>query len=197
MSPSHNQPIVPERNFRSIIFIDNITYKFCKKIKERIPNLVLSYRSPDTIKSIFTRLKDHVDNSKRSNVIYFFPCKECDEVYVGLTTQLLKSRIDQHRYDKNRFDRLIRDDNTSNMVQQNQNLERISQKTAVIKHIMDSNHSFSYDDVKILVTDNSYEKLKIWEMLYIKTMKTVNLRTDVDGLSIVDCWKTGLLRCAR
>lgn len=116
---------------------------------------------------------------------------------VILTTQLLKSRIDQHRYDKNRFDRLIRDDNTSNMVQQNQNLERISQKTAVIKHIMDSNHSFSYDDVKILVTDNSYEKLKIWEMLYIKTMKTVNLRTDVDGLSIVDCWKTGLLRCAR
>lgn len=65
------------------------------------------------------------------------------------------------------------------------NFERMTNKTAVLKHVFEGEHEFAYTNNKVLTKNNNREKLKFLEMLYINHLDTVNLRSDVEGLSVV------------
>lgn len=101
----------------------------------------------------------------------------------------IKNRVSHHRSDRNKLDILLQ--NYQNNIDKNDHfyhaaeLERFSNKTAIIKHTIDTTHSFDYTDYKLLTKEQNYDKLKILEMLYLKIHDTANIRTDTEGLSII------------
>lgn len=146
---------------------------------------MLGYRCNNTVKTLFSKLKDKLDPQQQSNVIYSIPCVVCDSVYVGLTTQRLKSRISNYLADRRKLTQLQTGATSSDSSLVDFDLERMSNKTALIKHCVEHTHEFNYNETKILINEENHDKLKILEMLLNKHRKTVNLRSDVEGLSIV------------
>lgn len=84
-----------------------------------------------------------------------------------MTKQYLKKRIYQHSYD-------------CREINKNKN-----EKTALAMHHFDNNHDFDFEKVKILDRENNYFKRCISEMIQISINDTINLRSDVESLSIV------------
>ena len=75
--------------------------------------------------------------------MYQIPCRDCNGVYIGQTSQLLKNRINGHKYDK-------------------------KNKTALTNHILEKGHTFDYEKVDILRTENNPKKREFYEMLEIQ-----------------------------
>lgn len=180
-------PDTPVMLYKSLPFCGPITYSLARVIKSYFPHIRLGYRCPDTLSKIFSRLKDKIEPLEQANVVYSIPCGGCEKCYVGLTTTAMKVRLSNHKSNKRRLDGMtgqevefFRDP----LVAQNEDQPRFSNKTALIKHTMETEHIFKYDDFKILTTENNLEKLKILEMLHINNENTVNIKTDVDGLNI-------------
>lgn len=72
----------------------------------------------------------------------------------------------------------------NNKTQTDEEMIRLGEKTAVMKHIIENNHMFNTTQPKILDRTNRTAKLPILEMCHIASRSnTVNHRTDVDGLS--------------
>ena len=122
-------------------------------------NIEACHKTHNKLSSLFTNLKTRTPTMKQSNVIYSVPCGNCSKKYIGMTTQLLKNRLNGHKYTKN----------TS---------------TALNKHVIETKHEFNYNETKILNKDHNYYKLSIKEMIEIKKdINAVNDRTDIGGLS--------------
>lgn len=63
-------------------------------------------------------------------------------------------------------------------------MQRLGEKTALMKHIIEETHMFDLTQPKILDRTNKITSLPILEMCHIAhTPNTVNHRTDVQGLS--------------
>lgn len=104
-------------------------------------------------------------------------------------SQPVRLRISHHRSDRNKLDVLLKkyQDNIDERDHfcHDAELERIKNETAVVKHAIDTNHAFDYNEYKVLTKEQNYDKLKVLEMLYIKQHNTVNIRTGTEGLSII------------
>jgi len=82
-----------------------------------------------------------------NNVVYKISCMDCDASYVGQTKRQLKTRIKEHY----------------------NNIRSTSSNPSVItEHILQHSHTFDWDNVKILDTENNYFKRSISEMIHIK-----------------------------
>ncbi|XP_046588309.1 uncharacterized protein LOC124293079 isoform X2 [Neodiprion lecontei] len=127
-------------------------------------NVKLAYYNVYKIKSLYTKLKDPVQQDQRAGVVYKIPCS-CGLCYVGQTKQYLKNRIYQHRNSCRNVK--ILDEN----------------KTALAAHYFDSGHGFDFDKAKILDLENNWLKRSVSEMVWIKLNDTVNKRTDTQNLS--------------
>lgn len=137
------------------------TYELSEKIKYTLKkyDIVVCHKSHNKLNSLFTKLKSETPTMKNSNVVYSIPCENCPKKYIGMTTQLLKNRLNGHKYTKNAT-------------------------TALDKHLKDTHHSFAFNNTSILNKDENYHKLLIKEMIEIKKEKNaVNDRTDIKGLS--------------
>lgn len=111
------------------------------------------------LKNTFTKLKSIIPKDKRSNIVYQIPCKDCDKIYIGQTGQYLKNRINGHKYDK-------------------------KNKTALTNHEIECQHTFNFNDTKILATENHTRKREFLEMIYIqKNNNTINAKSDTQNLS--------------
>jgi len=111
--------------------------------------------------SLFTNTKDKIEKGHKENVVYSVQCKDCNATYIGSTSQPLKNRLTQHRSDT----------------------VKKPQSTALAKHSNEKKHTFNYDSVKVLETENSERKRLMLEMLHIKTSKQAcNNRKDVADL---------------
>lgn len=147
----------------------NYNYKFSENIQRLVtkydPQIKLSQKTTQNIKSIQTSLKDKIPPQEKHNLIYQINCNNCNKVYIGQTGQIFKKRINQHSYDqKNKH---IFTDNS----------------TALQIHALNTGHSFNFKEPKILATENNYRKRTILEMIHIKTTKnTVNKKSDTDNL---------------
>jgi len=75
-------------------------------------------------------------------------CNNCNAFYVGQTKRQLKTRINEHM--KNiKFDE--------------------SKHSVITKHMLEENHAFNWQNVKILDFETSYFKRLISEIIHIKT----------------------------
>lgn len=115
------------------------------------------HKSQNKLNSMFTPLKSKTPTVKQSNVVYSIPCS-CSKTYIGMTSQLLKNRINGHKYQS-------------------------GASTALHKHERETSHTFCYNNTKILNKDKNIHKLAIKEMIEIKRDKnSINDRSDVGKL---------------
>lgn len=70
------------------------------------------------------------------------------------------------------------------MTHTNEEILRLGEKTALMKHVIENNHMFNVANPKILDRANRKSTLPTLEMCHIiHTPNTVNHRTDIQGLS--------------
>jgi len=95
-------------------------------------------------------------------VVYKIYCKDCDVSYVGQTKRQLRTRVKEHR----------------------NNIKLDESKHSVIsEHMLSCNHSFDWNQVRILDTEPNYNKRLISEMLHIKEQSnSINSQTDTEFL---------------
>jgi len=110
-------------------------------------------------------IKVHKDIDKplyKNNVVYKIHCRDCEATYVGQTKRQLKTRLKEHR----------------NNIKLDQ-----SKHSVISEHITKYNHSFDWENTKIIDYESRYYKRIISEMIHIKEQKvSLNLKSDTDLL---------------
>lgn len=161
----------PKKIYKSLIYLPNISERLEKSDIYDKTKYTIAHSSNNTTKSIFSKLKSKTPKLEKHNVIYQIECggnneEGCGKLYVGTTKNKLKTRMSGHKSD-------IKLRNTN-----------IIQKTALSEHCKIHNHTPNIDDVKILQTENHYNKRLTLEMLHINSLPTttrINSKTDTDN----------------
>lgn len=139
----------------AIPFVNNLSQPLSKKFKQY--NIKISHKNTHNLKFLYSKLKSKVPMTKQSNIIYQIPCKDCEAVYIGQTSQYLKERLNGHKYQKN--------------------------ITALKKHCQNNKHTFNFDDTTILDREQNKGVRNILESIYINNnTKACNNRTDINNL---------------
>jgi len=161
---NQNIPLIntPKKSYYSISYIPKLSENINKIVTENNPNINFAYKPTKQLKKVlFSKTKTKIP--KIPNKI---PCSECDGVYIGQTSKKATTRVKQHKYDfKTRFS--------------NPN------KTSLVKHTIDTNHKFDYDNVEILDTENNRKKRELLEATYIiaHSPNSVNKKSDSEYIS--------------
>lgn len=175
-----NHPNNPEPTYRSLPYIPTLTPRITKLLRKDYPNIVVASKSAHTVNNLYTRIKDPIPMLNQHNVIYCIKCQQCECRYIGMTSNLLKTRLSGHRSDVNKLDQLIQSGHnyTDAIIQQQR------EKTALVSHCIDTGHRFDTTQAKILDQSFKRSSLPLLEMIWIhNTTNTVNKRTDTDGLN--------------
>lgn len=154
-----NQPIY----YFSVPAIHTVTNKITKIFKFE-PFIKIAFKFKKNIGTLFSRLKDTDEALKKSSVVYSIPCSECDRMYVGQTSRVLKDRITSHKSDC-----------------------RLKKRTcALAEHSIDTGHVPNFVSTKILHQESNSKKRIFLEMAEIYTQpNTLNKNKDVADLSII------------
>ena len=122
---------------------------FAKRLKELVSNnywqvnFNVAFKTPSQIDKYFP-FKDNVKNTlHRSMVVYKIKCGHinCDATYIGKTKRILGLRMDEH--------------------------SRIPQSACHQHESSNPGHFMAYDDVEVIDTADSNQKLEIKELLHI------------------------------
>jgi len=124
---------------------------------------MIGFRCINTLRHFVKVHKDQDHILSKNNVIYKISCNDCDASYVGQTKRQLKTRLKEHKH----------------------NLKQDFSKHSVIsEHIVKYNHSFDWDNTKIMDRDSNYYKRIVSEMIHIKEQKKgLNLNSDTELLN--------------
>lgn len=69
-------------------------------VYHKIYNIEVCHKSYNQTSKHFSKLKTKTPTNKKSNVVYEIPCKNCNGVYIGQTSQYLEKRMQVYKYDK-------------------------------------------------------------------------------------------------
>ena len=140
--------------------VPDLTNKIIKVFK---PDMVKIFKKNiKTVGMIYSKLKDKTPPLSQSNVIYRLQCIDCEEFYVGQTSQTLKSRIAGHKSDSRLH----------------------PERCMLAAHVNNNDHKMNYEDVEILDVESNYTKRIFLEMYHINATEIVmNKRSDVKNLS--------------
>ena len=110
--------------------------------------------------------KDKTEIECSSNVVYKIFCNNCDATYVGQTKRQLRTKAKEHI----------------------NNIKLDPSKHSVItSHRIFFDHSFNWKEIKILDTEDNYQKRLISEMIYIK-QQTNGLNSQSDTKLLHDSY---------
>jgi len=148
-----------ERKCMSIPYIKGISEKVASVLNN---DYMVGYRCLNTLGRFIKVQKDKNTLLDNNNVIYKICCRDCDASYVGQTKRKLKTRINEH----------------------SKNIKLDPQKHSVISdHILELDHSFDWENAKILDFEPFYYKRLISEMIHIREQKNgLNLKKDTELL---------------
>ena len=106
--------------------------------------------------------KDPLLKNDHRGVVYKINCVNCESSYIGQTKRKLKTRIKEHKAD-------IR--------------KPTSEISVVSRHQLNEMHELDWDNIRILDTEQSLMKRRIFEMIHIKGQKSgINKQSDTEGL---------------
>ena len=109
------------------------------------------------IRKLLPSLKDPLDNSEKSCLVYQVPCRDCSFVYIGQTKRDLKSRLDEHK-------RAIKNQRPD--------------LSALCEHFVTTIDIISWTDAKILKLEIDYRKRLSFESWHINAKPHVINRND-------------------
>ena len=128
-------------------------------------NIKLGFYNPKNNKQFYGKVKDKVPEHLRTNVVYKVNCKDCPKVYVGQTSQYLKTRLSQHQ----------------------RNIDKKDQATGLSTHATQTGHQFDMNNVAILENEAFESKRKFLEACHIlkyeRENKSVNKQSDYKQIS--------------
>jgi hypothetical protein len=166
---------------RSLTYIRGLSERLGKIIQDENPNIRMAFKPIRSMSPIYSRLKDIDEKWVNSYVIYAIPCNGDGVLvcfwYVGQTIQYLKERIKDHRRDMELYETAKSNNDWIEM-------EKLVKRSAMVKHIHETNHKFDYDNTAILMKTSDRYKLNYLEMFMIQNNHTCNKRTDVQKLSL-------------
>ncbi|XP_045475250.1 uncharacterized protein LOC123681084 [Harmonia axyridis] len=89
--------IIENKKFYALTYVEGLS----EQIKRIISSLGvdIAFRSDNTNRKLFSRLKSTTQKELLSNVIYKICCKDCQSTYIGQTGRYLKDRISEHKRD--------------------------------------------------------------------------------------------------
>lgn len=152
-----SHPSNKSKQYLSLPYISGLSESLKHTFKQH--NVTIADKGHNLLQNSFSKLKSKIPKDKKSCVVYEVPCKDCDSVYIGQTSQYLKNRLNGHKYDK-------------------------KNKTALTNHSSQNNHCFNFDKTKILRTENNSKKREFYEMIEIqRNPNSINLKTDTKKLS--------------
>lgn len=89
----------------------------------------------------------------------------------------LQTRVREHTADYKKF--LSINSSASLTLQEKEDaINKLSCKTACIKHAIDKSHTFNYENTTIIGKENNSSKLETLEMIKVKQQPCVNSRKD-------------------
>ena len=108
-----------------------------------------------SLKSIIKLGKDLTEKWQQTNIVYSFKCNKCPAIYIGETIRSLRTRINEHKNNKN-------------------------SESVVFKHWAEFNHEFDWEHVKMIDYESDYRKRLTSEMIHIKCSQfSINKKEDI------------------
>lgn len=146
------------RRYQSITYVRGVSEQIQRCLKQNTENICLAFKNYRSMDILYSKMKDPLDIGDKDNVVYCIDCKDCtNRCYIGQTTQKLKRRLGQH-------------------ISTDRNKE--SEKSQLARHSLFRNHSFDFDNVKVLARQQDRWKLEFMEELFIKgSTQCVNIRS--------------------
>ena len=137
----------------SVIFASRVK-KICQKL---LPNLAIQFcfRKNMSLKSIFLpKLKGKYENKKNKNLVYSILCMDCDKVYIGKTSRIKDTRMNEHKA----------------------KVKSLSSDSKIVEHILEHNHKFDFSNASTLALETDWRKRVIKESIIThKTLgKSIN-----------------------
>jgi len=146
------------RKMLVLLYIKNISEKIDLSIDKK--EYLTGHRILNKLTDFIKRHKDVNKFEVNNNIVYKIFCNNCNASYVGQTKRQLKTRINEH---------------VKNIASDE------SKHSVITKHILNKNHTFDWQNAKILDFENNYFKRLIVEMIYIKTQDNgLNSIDDID-----------------
>ncbi|XP_044762030.1 uncharacterized protein LOC123319226 [Coccinella septempunctata] len=156
-SLSYQNPKTEPIVYIPLPYIPTLSEKIENIIKP-YPNIRIAHKPVIQVNQLFSRLKAIVPKGQKSHIVYEIPCNQCNGVYIGQTEQNLNNRIKGHKYSKT--------------------------QTALYKHTIENNHTFNFENTRILDREKNKRTREFLEMICIKrNPNSINDRTDINGLN--------------
>lgn len=159
-NPHQNQQ---QRKYITFPYIPHISHKITKLLKNE--NIILANKPVTTIKTLYSNTKDPIELLLNSNIVYQLNCTNCSKIYIGHTSQYLKSRITLHKSDA----------------------KLRPERCALAHHTHTLKHTFNFEKPIILHKEINTNKRIFLETYYINKYKqnTINYRQDTQNINII------------
>jgi len=108
--------------------------------------MTVAYKPRNKLRSTLVKLKDPVPQLQRAGVVYQISCSGCDAIYVGETKRRCITRVKEHNADCR--------------------LHRVG-KSALVDHAVEKEHSFDFDNARILKFETNYRRRVFGEAWHI------------------------------
>lgn len=154
--------------FAGITYIEGVSDTLKSQLKRHAPDLKIAFRPANKVSKVFTDMKHKLETGQNSNVVYSIRCIQCGCSYIGETSRCLCERCSQHAKDV-------------------ENKNKKPKKTALVAHVVATNHEFDFSTAKLLKKVRTRGLLKIHEANHIilNEGNTVNFEKDAKRVSPV------------
>lgn len=89
-----------DTKFAGLTYVNGLAENLAKLFKEEIPDLSVAFKYTRKAGDIYSVIKDKLDHSRKANVVYEIPCRDCDVAYIGQTGRQLGTRLKEHDNDQ-------------------------------------------------------------------------------------------------
>ncbi len=191
-------------HYRSIQMVTGLSNKLAKCIKSFTNNIQICFKNKKTVKSLHTKVKDKIRDSRKSQLVYAIQCGDCLLIYFGITGKYLITRINQHRGDVMSFHKLREKLNLHVLTDLNEirrladieknkkkkaefeKLIKYAEKSGITEHHTKCQHKINFKNAKVVQQEKNRQKLEVLEILHIKSNENMNKKEDSQKLKAYD-----------
>lgn len=150
-------------HYFALPYIKSVSQKIVK-ILEFIPDIKIAHKHINKVGNLYSKVKDKDETLKQSSVVYKIPCENCDQVYIGQTSTVLKDRITRHKSD----------------------CRRAILSCALSEHSIKIGHDFDFENSKVIIQEQNLNKRLFLEMVEISQEPLcLNKKKDIQDLSSI------------
>lgn len=154
--------------YRRVTYIPRLTESLQRAMRQHDGEISIAPKVNRTLRDVYTNTKDRTPLMDEAGVVYEIKCggneeDPCNKIYIGMTGQMLKNRINNHKSDLKHC---------------------LSNKTALANHCNSMRHTPRWEDTRIICKEKNYTRRTTLEALHIYAARnTMNKKTDTDSVN--------------